>query len=180
MIEIMFGLYFDDLMVSIIIVIREMLRLKRISQYILICLSMLAISCKTKQLLEPPPVIVYEDIEYIDDGGSYIENKSYVLLKITDEQHAVLSAVAVVLVIDKESCLNTYSDFDGMLILKFDKTKINPNSYFEIVYKGFSKKRIPFTTLEKEKLEVIQLEKGDSIVTKEAYERFYHQIRNCR
>ncbi|WP_430411235.1 hypothetical protein [Kordia sp.] len=150
------------------------------TRYLLVLLSILLFSRKSKQLLEPPPVIVYKDIQHIEDEEKSIENKSYLYCKITDIQGNPLVLVASQLVVAEESCYSAYSDFDGFLQLRYDKTKITPNSYLEIVYKGFSKKVIPFANLEKEKGKEIQLETGDSVVTKEMCKCYYTQIRNCR
>ncbi|WP_298417435.1 hypothetical protein [uncultured Kordia sp.] len=129
--------------------------------------------------MKSSPVIVYKDIPHIEDEGKSIKNKSYLYFKVSDEQGNSLTSVASKLIADSTSCYITYSDFDGLAQLSFDQSKITSTSYLEIVFKGFSKKRIPVASLKKEQLQFIQLKKGDSIVSEEAYKMYYFQIRSC-
>lgn len=149
------------------------------NKYFLVLLSIVVFSCKSKQLKDLPAVVVYKVDEPIEDDGETVDNKSFLYYDITDKRGNGLKAVASKLVADEDFCYNAYSGLNGFTQLNYDHTKITKDSYLEIVYKGFSKEKIPFARLEKGKLQVIQLKRGDSIVTKEAYEKFYEEIRKC-
>lgn len=126
-------------------------------------------SCKT--LIEPKIIVENEDITKQEIGGGFITGK------ITNNKNVSIASVAIKLVINDTSCLNSYSNFDGDFSFLLDVSKINKDSYFEIVYKGYTKKNLLYRQFINK---TIMLEKGNDIVSEATYKYFYEEIRKCR
>jgi len=124
-------------------------------------------SCRA--LIEPTKVIdnIEEKLEV---------KKSYVTGKIINKEQKPITAAAIKLVINNKSCLSTYSNFDGDFSFLLDISKINEDSYFEIVYKEYSKKIILYNQFINK---VIKIEKGNTIISETEYQYFYEKIRKC-
>jgi hypothetical protein len=142
---------------------------------IFMLMILLVFSCKTKQLIEPPKVIVYEDFQ-----EEVIENQRWISGKILGEHKQPLSLVAIKFVLNEQQCLNAYSDLDGLFSINFNDDAVDTNSYFELVFKGYSRKIVPFSTMKVAQMNRILLEKRDTLITENAYRSFYEEIRRCR
>ncbi len=130
--------------------------------------GMLLISCKSQQKTEV--INEDEDIEEITSeelfGG-----------KVIDKKKNKLSYVALKLVINNTHCKRAYTNEDGEFQFLINPSKIKDNSYFEVVYKGFVKKQIPYEEVVKNSTIVLS-DKGE-VVTRTDYRIYYEAVRNC-
>lgn len=128
----------------------------------------LLISCKSQQKTE----IVNED-ENIEE----ITSEELFSGKVIDKKKNKLPYVAIKLVINNTSCKRAYTNEDGEYQFLINPSKIKDNSYFEVVYKGFVKKEIPYADVVKNSTIVLST-KGE-VVTRTDYRIYYEAVRNC-
>lgn len=142
-------------------------------KYLFLVLSFL-ISCESTKKTTTVKEIYEEEVFAHKDK---IVGNDFISGKVMDDKEKPIYPVAIKLTIDNNTCLNAYTNFDGIFALTLDVSKINDNSYFEIVSKE-SKKTVLFNKFIKNK--IVILDKNGKIITEEAYLYFLEKIRNCR
>ncbi|QCE42140.1 hypothetical protein [Psychroserpens sp. NJDZ02] len=143
--------------------------------FILFFIIALSYSCKTK--INPPSIKVIE----IPDPNPHTSkvplgnNSIKAVVKYFNGKNVTLAAIK--LVVNDTTCVNSYSNFDGQFSILYDKEIINTESHLVVVFKGYSKKIIPFTDIEKDS--VITLNKSGELLTETEYHYFFDNIRSC-
>ncbi len=127
----------------------------------------LLISCKSNQKSE------FTDENDIEE----IVSDEILTGKVIDRKRRKLSYVAIKLVIDSTQCMNAYTGEDGLYAFTINPAKIKDDSYFEVVYKGFVKKTIPYNEVVANN--TIKLSSKGKVVTRTEYKIFYEEIRSC-
>ncbi|WP_299242235.1 hypothetical protein [uncultured Aquimarina sp.] len=134
------------------------------------------VACKTSTKIDPPEIQEVEDPIEIQDDFKPL-GTDQIIGQVKGEDNKNLQGVAIKFTLNKDFCVNAYSDFDGKFILQFDKTLINDNSKVELLYEGFSKVIKPFNEFSKNNTVILD-KKGD-LINKEEYKIFYESIRSC-
>ncbi len=125
------------------------------------------ISCKTNQKGDSV------------DGGNLEEIISDEILtgKVIDNKRKKVGYAAIRLIIDESNCMSAYTDKDGLYAFTINPTKIKEDSYFEVVFKGFAKKVIPYKDVVANS--TIRLTTKGTVITGTDYKIFYEEARKC-
>ncbi|MHA7055629.1 hypothetical protein ACWGOQ_0000300 [Aquimarina sp. M1] len=129
----------------------------------------LLISCKSQQKGET--LNESEDIEAITED-------ELLTGKVLGKRKKVMEYVAVKLVVDENTCMKAYTDKDGLYDFLINPSKMKADSYFEFVYKGYAKKKVPYTEITKNG--TVRLSTKGQVVTTTDYRIFYEDIRSCK
>lgn len=135
----------------------------------LLCVVVLLNSCKSQQKGEE--VSGSEDIETITE-------EELLTGKVLDNRRKKMEYVAVQLVVDDNTCMKAYTDKDGLYDFLINPSKLKPDSYFEFVYKGFVKKKVPYAEITKNG--TVKLSKKGKVVTTTDYRIYYESIKSCK
>ena len=133
-------------------------------------------SCKTNQTIDPPPIEEFEEVVKIEDSYEPLGN-DFVSGKVIHSDSSTIDLVAIKLSVNDSICVNSYGNFEGIFSLRYDKIWIIKNSYFEIVFRDYAIKKIPYADFPNDG--TITLDKNGSLVSFDEYRRFYEDIRRC-
>ncbi|KAA1244014.1 carboxypeptidase regulatory-like domain-containing protein [Aquimarina sp. RZ0] len=134
--------------------------------------SVFLISCKSQQGKET--VNETESLEVLNED----QGKIIISGKITNKKRAKLAYAAIRLVIDTNQCVGTSSNTKGKFELAVDVSKIKEDSYLEVVYKGYSKKVVPYTNFADGS--AIVLDKIGEVISKIDYRIYYDGLQQCK
>ncbi|KAA1243013.1 hypothetical protein [Aquimarina sp. RZ0] len=147
---------------------------------IVFILLLITIGCKTKQLKDAPSIDhIYDNLiddELITDQIQLL-GTDVISGRIINEDIKLIDLVAIKLTVNDSVCVNAYSDLDRLFSLNYDSSMINRDSFFEIVYYGYSRKKIYFSNFPKNGN--ILLDKSGKLISFEEYRKFYEEIRGC-
>lgn len=129
----------------------------------------LLVSCKSQQKGEG--LTENEGIESITED-------ELLTGKVLGKRKKKMQYVAVKLVVDENTCMKAYTDEDGLYDFLVNPSKLNENSHFEFVYKGYVKKQVPYSEIAKNG--TVRLSTKGEVVTTTDYRLFYEAVRSCK
>ncbi len=132
-------------------------------------------SCLTKKIDSPSVVDVKEIPDPVIHESKYIR-EDVISGKIIHQDTSSTHLVAIKLVVNDSICVNTYGNFDREFSINYDSSMIKTDSYLEIVYHGYSRKKISFSKLSRNNK--IFLEKTGKLISFKEYRDFYEDIRS--